>query len=141
MSAPHRPTESADGIPAARERHQPTIIVVEDEPIIRRTMRLVLEGAGYRQVEANSLAEVSRLLTEQGEHADLLILDVSLANQGDVPFGPEFQRAFPNLPVLFVSGHSRDDASRMLELPLAANFLHKPFTLIELFELVEALLR
>ncbi|MDH3818509.1 MAG: response regulator, partial [Myxococcales bacterium] len=83
-----------------------TILVVDDEKNIRRTLRMVLEGAGFNTLEASSAEQCLEIL--ENNEVDLLILDVRLPKMSGIEAlekirnVPETRR----LPVLMVSGHA-----------------------------------
>jgi DNA-binding NtrC family response regulator len=103
-----------------------TILVVDDEKNIRRTLRMVLEGSGFNTLEASSAEQCLETL---GSHeVDLLILDVRLPNMSGIEAlekirnEPETRR----LPVLMVSGHaSVGEAVQAVQLG-ATDFFEKP---------------
>jgi DNA-binding NtrC family response regulator len=103
-----------------------TILVVDDEKNIRRTLRMVLEGSGFNTLEASSAEQCLETL---GSHeVDLLILDVRLPKMSGIEAlekirkEPETRR----LPVLMVSGHaSVAEAVQAVQLG-ATDFFEKP---------------
>jgi DNA-binding NtrC family response regulator len=103
-----------------------TILVVDDEKNIRRTLRMVLEGSGFNTLEASSAEECLEML--ESNEIDLLILDVRLPNMSGIEAlerirsGPDTRR----LPVLMVSGHaSVAEAVQAVQLG-ATDFFEKP---------------
>jgi DNA-binding NtrC family response regulator len=103
-----------------------TILVVDDEKNIRRTLRMVLEGAGFNTLEASSAEEC--LDTLAANEIDLLILDVRLPKMSGIEAlerirnEPETRK----LPVLMVSGHaSLAEAVQAVQLG-ATDFFEKP---------------
>ena len=103
-----------------------TILVVDDEKNIRRTLRMVLEGSGFNTLEASSAEQC--LETLENNEVDLLILDVRLPKMSGIEAlekirnEPETRR----LPVLMVSGHaSVAEAVQAVQLG-ATDFFEKP---------------
>jgi DNA-binding NtrC family response regulator len=103
-----------------------TILVVDDEKNIRRTLRMVLEGSGFNTLEASSAEQC--LETLKNNDVDLLILDVRLPKMSGIEAleqirnVPETRR----LPVLMVSGHaSVAEAVQAVQLG-ATDFFEKP---------------
>ena len=103
-----------------------TILVVDDEKNIRRTLRMVLEGSGFNTLEASSAEQC--LETLENNEVDLLILDVRLPKMSGIEAlekirnVPETRR----LPVLMVSGHaSIAEAVQAVQLG-ATDFFEKP---------------
>jgi len=103
-----------------------TILVVDDEKNIRRTLRMVLEGAGFQTLEAASAEDALARL--QANDIDLVILDVRLPNMSGIEALAQV-RSRPetrNLPVLMVSGHaSVAEAVKAVQLG-ATDFFEKP---------------
>ena len=103
-----------------------TILVVDDEKNIRRTLRMVLEGSGFNTIEASSAEECLEQL--DSNEVDLVILDVRLPKMSGIEAlakirdEPETRR----LPVLMVSGHaSVAEAVQAVQLG-ATDFFEKP---------------
>ncbi len=103
-----------------------TILVVDDEKNIRRTLRMVLEGSGFNTIEAASAEECLEQLARN--EVDLVILDVRLPKMSGIEAlakirkEPETRR----LPVLMVSGHaSVAEAVQAVQLG-ATDFFEKP---------------
>ena len=103
-----------------------TILIVDDERNIRRTLRMVLEGAGFHTLEADT-AEAALDIVESGD-VDLVILDVRLPKMSGIQ-ALETIREMPEtrrLPVLMVSGHaSVAEAVQAVQLG-ATDFFEKP---------------
>ncbi|RLB44886.1 MAG: sigma-54-dependent Fis family transcriptional regulator [Deltaproteobacteria bacterium] len=103
-----------------------TILVVDDEKNIRRTLRMVLEGSGFNTLEASSAEQC--LETLETNEVDLLILDVRLPKMSGIE-ALEKIRNEPDtrkLPVLMVSGHaSVAEAVQAVQLG-ATDFFEKP---------------
>jgi PAS domain S-box-containing protein len=119
---------SAD--PKLQQRHE-TIAIVDDEAEVRRVIRLVLERAGHRVLEAGSVAEATKLLSTEAD-IRLLLLDRSLPDGT----GRQVLENLPGLPlrmkVVLFSGQDVPDE----EVELVHAILAKPVTADELLEVV-----
>ncbi len=119
--------------------HRPTVLVVEDEAAVRRLVRSILEGAGYRILEASNGREALASLRGR-DRADLLLTDVVMP---DVT-GPELVSHLSEfehpVPVLFMSGYADSQLLRRGVSEEAVSILHKPFTADELTNMVEQVL-
>jgi CheY-like chemotaxis protein len=110
-------------------RGSETILLVEDAELVRNLARQVLEGAGYRVLEAAS-AEAAIDLCGQinGDKIDLLLTDVVMPGMS----GNEMSRVLlakqPDMPVLYMSGYTDDAIVQHGVLEAGINFLQKPFT-------------
>lgn len=115
-----------------------SLLVVEDEPAIRRFLRLSLAEAGHSVAEAGTVS--AALAAAVGQASDLVILDLGLPDAD----GSEFIRAFrdwSDAPILVLSArHQEADKVAALEAG-ADDYLAKPFGVAELLARVQALLR
>ena len=102
------------------------ILVVDDEPNIGKSLRLILEGEGYHVTTCGSIAEFQ--LQRAGARADLYLLDVRLPDGNGIDVLRALRQSDDATPVVMISGHGtiRDavDATRsgafdFLEKPLA----------------------
>jgi two-component system KDP operon response regulator KdpE len=115
-----------------------TVIVVDDEPPIRRFLRTTLGAAGYRVVEADAAAPVLRLLAS--EKPDLLILDLGLPDRSGLELIGEIRKT-SKVPILVLSARD-DERSKVTALDLGADdYIAKPFGTAELMARLRAALR
>jgi len=105
-----------------------SILLVEDEIAVRSLVQAVLSRAGYRIVAMPDGAEAAHWL-KSGDQVDLLVTDVKMPGMNGQVLCEHARRLRPHLPVLFISGYSRE------MLTLASDrgqesmaFLTKPFT-------------
>ena len=111
-----------------------TILVVEDEPLVRRTVVLALERAGHRLLTAGDGEEALALLRQPGHGVELVLTDVVMPRMGGVELARAVRASYP-LPVLFMSGFHQSQAELAAEQVLA-----KPFTADQLMSAVEVAL-
>jgi two-component system, NtrC family, nitrogen regulation response regulator NtrX len=105
-----------------------TVLVVDDEKNIRRTLAMVLEGDGYRVLEAESGEQGLDLVTTADAPIDLAILDLKLPGIGGIQVLEKLRgdEATRDLPVIVVSGHATvQDAVLAIKLG-ASDFFEKP---------------
>ncbi len=103
-----------------------TVLVVDDERNIRRSLRMILSGEGFTLLEASSLAEARALLDK--EDPDAVLLDVRLPDGSGLDLLSELLTSprARELPVIVISGHaSLEDAARAIRVG-AADFFQKP---------------
>jgi two-component system nitrogen regulation response regulator NtrX len=104
-----------------------TVLVVDDEKNIRRTLRMVLEGEGYAVEDADTAEKALKRLHEVSP--DLVIMDVKLPGKDGIwalerIMSGEYGR--PPMPVIMISGHATfNDAVRATRLG-AFDFFEKP---------------
>jgi len=81
-----------------------TVLVVDDEKNIRRTLRMVLETEGYAVAEAESAEEALKLL--EAEPVDLGVFDVRLPGMDGLTLLSRARELWRDLPVIVISGHA-----------------------------------
>jgi CheY-like chemotaxis protein len=107
------------------------ILVVDDEPGVRRMVRMILERAGYRVLEAADAAAAWRIVEEQPSPA-LLLTDIVMPGENGLWLAARAHQVRPGLPVLFMSGYAQD-----YEAELSGSVcIRKPFTPSQLLEAV-----
>ena len=137
------PAAPAPGIAPSvlSSRGYETILVVEDEDSLRTLVTRILGGFGYTVVTAATAAEALEILEETEVPFDLLLTDVVLPGgmQGsDLARSLRFSQ--PRLPVLYMSGYTRDAIVHAGRLDKGVNYLAKPFTPDALGSMVRAVL-
>jgi two-component system KDP operon response regulator KdpE len=115
-----------------------TVLVVDDEPPIRRFLRTSLTAAGHRIVTAEDAADALKALA--GEKPDLVILDLGLPDRSGLDVIAEIRRSSA-VPIIILS--ARDDERTKVEaLDLGADdYVSKPFGMAELMARLRAALR
>ena len=117
-----------------------TILVVEDEDMVREFTVSALEEAGYRVLAANAGPAGLALLEAHPEVA-LLFTDVVLAGpMNGRKVAEEAHRRRPGLPVLFTTGYARDLVTLGGGLDAGLNVITKPYTAAALAERLQSLL-
>jgi DNA-binding NtrC family response regulator len=118
-----------------------TIVLVEDDDVVRRLVSRVLETAGYRVVGASSGEEGFDLLNET-EEAELLLTDVTLPGDlSGLELGRRALESRAELKLVCMSGYGEEDmAGELLRIAGSAAFIGKPFSPGELVETVNNLL-
>lgn len=88
-----------------------TILVVEDEPVVRSLVVEVLNDLGYRTLEAGEAAE-ALLITESPQRIDLLITDVGLPGMNGRQLADVARQHRPSLKVLFATGYAESATAK-----------------------------
>src|ERR671937_3012120 len=115
------------------------IVVVEDEPAIRRGVSDALRLSGYEVTEAPDGAAGLREAGAAG--VDLVLLDIMLPKRDGLEVLSELRRSNPTRPVILLTARgSEDDRVRGLKMG-ADDYVVKPFSAKELIARVEAVLR
>ena len=105
-----------------------TVLVIDDERNIRRTLSLVLEGEGYQVVSAETAEEGLAILANPAIPVDLAIFDVKLPKMSGLEALSRVRKddALRDLPVIVISGHATvNDAVNAIKLG-ASDFFEKP---------------
>jgi len=105
-----------------------TVLLVEDEDMVRRMTREVLEGAGYRVLEASSGFEALRVSAGHGGRLDLLLTDVVMPGMSGRELAERLAPVRPGMKVLYMSGHTDDAIFHHGVTQAGTGFLQKPFT-------------
>ncbi|MBU1377349.1 MAG: CHASE domain-containing protein [Alphaproteobacteria bacterium] len=114
--------------PLPRARHGEAVLVVEDEPDVRRLSVDTLRDLGYAVAEASDADEALRWLSGRPA-ADLLFTDIVMPGMDGLQLATAARVAMPALKVLYTTGYARD--ARAIESVQAA-VLPKPFTVEQL---------
>jgi two-component system cell cycle sensor histidine kinase/response regulator CckA len=105
-----------------------TILIVEDEDLVRALTRQVLEECGYEIIEARNGVEALSIFEHQDCKIDLLMTDVVMPQMGGRELAEKLAQMHPDLRVLFTSGYTDDAIIRHDVIEADTNFIQKPFT-------------
>lgn len=111
------------------ERGSGTILVVEDETMVRQLVCETLEAAGYDVIEARTPHEALRMVTASRVPIDLLFTDVVLPEMNGRELYQRLEAIQPGLRVLYASGYTDEVVVDHGILEDGLEFLQKPFTL------------
>jgi signal transduction histidine kinase/ActR/RegA family two-component response regulator/HAMP domain-containing protein len=114
-----------------------TILVVEDESVLREMARDFLKDAGYRILEASSGREALQVWTTHQNDIDLLLTDMKMPEGvSGMELAEQMIASRPRLRVIFTSGYSDDMVSPEILARNNARFLPKPYAYADLTRLV-----
>jgi DNA-binding NtrC family response regulator len=108
-----------------------TILIVDDNDMVRKLVRAQVESAGYRVVDADSPASALELSRVCGR-IDLVVTDLVMPGGGGVTLAEDLRRGHPALRALFMSGFG--------DARVPGSFIAKPFSGIEILDAVRRLL-
>ncbi|MEM4407416.1 MAG: sigma-54 dependent transcriptional regulator [Candidatus Caldarchaeum sp.] len=103
------------------------ILIIDDEPNIRKILQAALERVGYRVVATESAENALRLLST--ESFDLIITDVLMPGMGGMEFLWEVKARMPHIPVLMVTAFGTIPQAVEAIRAGAVNYITKPFDL------------
>ncbi|QXI18124.1 response regulator [Pseudomonas hamedanensis] len=112
-----------------------TILVVEDDDIVRMLIVDVLEELEYTVVEADGSAQAQVILKNLDTRIDLMMTDVGLPDMDGRELAAEARKSRPELPVLFASGYAES-----IDLPEGMDMIGKPFSIDQLRDKVKRIL-
>ena len=119
---------------------QATIVVVDDEDVIRYTLQKKLSRLGYNIISVEKAEDVLYLI-KNGEKIDLIITDVKLRKMDGIELLRRIHSKDEPIPVLIISGHSNvEDAIRALRYG-ASDFIRKPFDINDIASSVRLILK
>jgi signal transduction histidine kinase len=129
-SLAHKVREVLDSPVSGRSELTETILVVDDNELVREVVRLFAESAGYATLEAGTGAEAFAIA---GEHRaiDILLTDIRLPDLTGIDVAKVLSERHPSMRILYMSGHGN------LDCPGA--FISKPFSEDQLTEALNAL--
>ena len=117
---------------------KPTILVADDDRCIRSALRKRLTANGYHVLESpDGLGVIAQYLKEP---VDAIILDHEMPN-GDGRSVAHLIRKESDVPIVFVSGHSREEFRRIVMRLPDVYFLPKPFDAAKLLDLLASVIQ
>jgi CheY-like chemotaxis protein len=113
-----------------------TILVVEDDTIVRMLIVDVLEELEFKVLEADGSEQALEFLKDSNQHIDLLMTDVGLPVMDGRDLANEARVLRPDLPILFASGYAEN-----IEVPKDMHLIGKPFSIDQLRDKVKDILK
>lgn len=127
--------EAASAAPVAGGSE--TILIVEDEPVLRSMARDILEEYGYRILEASSGREALDVWNRRANEIDLLLTDMVMPDGiSGADLVERLLAGQPRLKVVFTSGYTGNEVNQKMLARTRASFLAKPYTHAELAKTV-----
>jgi DNA-binding NtrC family response regulator len=114
------------------------VLVVDDEAILLKSCRLVLEAEGCDVIAAASVDEALAVLERQVP--DLLLIDVKMPVHNGMYLMRRVKQEQPDIPIIVMSGYVTSETIQEAEELGAATFLPKPFTPDELADTIKSVL-
>lgn len=113
-------------------RGSETVLLVEDEPAVRRATAEFLTMQGYTVIEAKDGVDALAVAARQSSTIHLLVSDVVMPNMSGGELAKELLLLRPDTKLLFVSGYAGKTVLDHKVVDLETNFLQKPFSLQQL---------
>ncbi len=116
-----------------------TILLVEDEEVVRSLVRTTLEMQGYRIIEAANGEEALAAWRRQGPEVQLLLTDMVMpGGMSGRDLALRLLQERPELPVIYMSGYSPNQTEAGFPLQEGVNFMSKPFELARFVQTVRS---
>jgi PAS domain S-box-containing protein len=131
------PAETTIPLPfSSRQRGSGTILLVEDDEMVRKLAALVLSAAGYRVLQAAGVDEALLHCERYREEIVLILTDVVMRDSNGPEVARRAREMCPKMKTLYMSGYTADAIAPHGILDPETALLQKPFTPIELLEKV-----
>lgn len=117
-----------------------TVLIVDDEEIIRRTAKAILESLGYQAITASDGREGLEILKSRGDEIDLILLDMIMPVMGGRETFKQMRHFKPDLKILVSSGFSQDTTLSEMKTIGLNGFIRKPYNQYELSHAVAEIL-
>jgi CheY-like chemotaxis protein len=138
------PSQSAEAVvadPLSSPERPVTVLVAEDEDMLRAVITRVLWDEGYRTLEARHGGEALHLAELAAPYLDLVVTDVVMPELSGVELGRQVAQRWPSVAILYISAYPANDIFNRGVPDPAIPFLQKPFTPDVLLDKVRQLLR
>jgi PAS domain S-box-containing protein len=117
-----------------------TVLIVEDDDVVRTFLRRSLERQGYRVLVAEHPAAALTLAERHRDHLHLVITDVVLPGTTGLELVRQLLLIQPGVPALYISGYADAVLAREGTRPKASHFLQKPFSAADLLKRIRQIL-
>ena len=123
-----RPAESSARVPEPASRTGRTVLLAEDEDVVRMLVREMLEESGYAVLEASSAEAAIGVSEAHGGQIDLLLTDVVMPGMNGPALAKELSETRPAMQVLYTSGFTNSAVAEQGVAVEETAFLAKPFS-------------
>jgi PAS domain S-box-containing protein len=117
-----------------------TILIAEDDALLRKATKVVLESIGYKVIEAGDGREALDKFIQNRDKIKLAIFDVVMPEKDGKEVCDEIMNIAPEIKVLFVSGYSTDTIQMKAIIEKKLDFISKPFSNMEFLRRVREIL-
>jgi PAS domain S-box-containing protein len=139
-----RSSQAGAGGRAAADRPAPrtgeTILVVDDEAILREILQAALTSLGYQVLAAASAAEAIAVVKDGGQSIHAAFLDLNMPGGSGTGVLKVIRADRPFLPVIILSGHEEDEVRALIGGDPLTDSLSKPFRMSQVIEVLRKLL-
>ncbi|QLC24139.1 response regulator [Parasphingopyxis algicola] len=125
--------------PATEAWGSGTVLVVEDEDMVRAVAERALTRQGYSVVTAEDGEDALRIIAERQDF-DLILSDVVMPGMDGPTMATELRETMPDVPILFMSGYAEEQLRKSIDIE-QVHFLPKPFSVQQLAEAVRDIMK
>ncbi len=126
--SPEDAVSSADAEIPASARGTETVLIVEDEEVVRALASRALTSQGYAVLEARNGREALALMEQSPARVDLVLTDVVMPEMGGQQLVEQLHRALPDVRIMYMSGYTEGDKLQAGIRNSPYPFLQKPFS-------------
>jgi two-component system cell cycle sensor histidine kinase/response regulator CckA len=110
------------------ERGTETILLTDDEPLVRNLIATLLNNQGYTVLEASNGSEALQVAQEHANNKiDLLLTDIAMPQMDGVQLSTEFRCLFPQAKIILMSGYTEKSRLQRVMAEPNVEFIAKPF--------------
>lgn len=124
-------------VPSNGNHAQSSILVVEDEALVRAYVNMVLQGDGHDVLESKDGLDAVSVFETAHERIGLVILDLTLPRLKGLEVAAKMRALRPTVPIILMSGSHDVDLPHHATQPHLTTFLPKPFRPDDLLKLVK----
>ena len=122
------PAEPNEPVALPNDAGHETILLTDDDTLVRSTVAAMLRRAGYRVIEAGNGSEALHIGEQPGEDIALLVTDVVMPRMNGRELADRLRILRPDLQLLFISGYNKNVVVHDGVVDIGINFLQKPLT-------------
>ena len=138
-----RKQETAEGrIPTGHAGWEPSgsVLVVDDETVIRRITRMMLERMGFEVLTAEDGVEGVETFRKHADELACVLLDLTMPRMGGEEACARMHEIAPEVPIILASGYDVNEATEQFSDMQLAGFMHKPYRIDRLHAILEEVL-
>jgi CheY-like chemotaxis protein len=117
------------------------VLVVDDEPAVRRFAAFVLARMGFEVVEAEDGPQALELFQRHADHIRAVLLDLTMPRMSGEQVLDQLRKLRPDLPVVLSSGFDARDVAERTTGEARVGFVQKPYPAVDLEDVVRRVLR
>lgn len=137
LERPAAPAAAATGTTGTTGSTGGTVLVVDDEEVVRTVTAAMVKRSGYTALTAENGAAALRTLQEHQGSVDLVLLDMTMPGMTTREIIPALRAISPTIAIVLASGFtSSDEIQRMLDNGTVQGFLGKPYPMSELMDML-----